>query len=231
VAAQNTFRRSLAITTGFIALLWGLHLFGYLTGTDLHSAGVYPRYLPGMAGILSAPLIHGSWPHLVGNSLPLLLLGSMLIYGYPRSRWFALAGIWLLSGVGVWLFARGSYHFGASGLTHGMFFYLFVGGILRRDKRSAAILMVAFYMYGGMLLTIFPRDPSVSFESHLFGAIAGALFAWLFRKWDPKPQRRLYSWERRTASGDVVLADDEDEAEDSLIADQWREDQDKTPPR
>lgn len=227
MTANNTFRRSLAICAGFIALLWALHLFGYLTGADLHFAGVYPRYLPGIAGILSAPLIHGSWPHLVGNTLPLLLLGSMLIYGYPRSRWFALAGIWLLSGLGVWLFARSSYHFGASGITHGMFFYLFVGGILRRDKRSAAILMVAFYMYGGMLLTIFPRDPAVSFESHLFGAIAGAVCAWLFRKWDPKPERRLYSWERRTASGDVVLADEENEEEDPLIADAWREDRDE----
>ncbi|MEH6468250.1 MAG: rhomboid family intramembrane serine protease, partial [Porticoccus sp.] len=104
-------------------------------GWDLHSLGVYPQTLTGLIGILTGPLIHGSWQHVIGNTLPLLLLGSILIYGYPKSRWWALAIIWLLSGLGVWLFARNSYHFGASGLTHGMFFYLFIGGILRRDKR------------------------------------------------------------------------------------------------
>jgi membrane associated rhomboid family serine protease len=97
-----------------------------------------------------------------------------------------------------------------------MFFYLFVGGFLRKDKRSAAILMVVFYMYGGMLLTIFPRDPSVSFESHLSGALAGALFAYLFRHWDLTPRKR-YSWERRA---DELL----DEEEDPVIGDQWRVD-------
>jgi membrane associated rhomboid family serine protease len=152
----------------------------------------------------------------MGNTLPTVLLGSMLIYGYPKSRFWALSGIWLLSGIGVWLFARGSYHFGASGLTHGMFFYLFVGGILRRDRRSAALLMVAFYMYGGMLLSILPRDPGVSFESHLFGAMAGVFFAYIFRNWDPKPNRKRYSWERQPDGTDPR------EEEDPVIGDQWR---------
>ena len=78
--------------------------------------GVYPRSADGILGILVAPLIHGSWQHVMGNSLPMLLLGSILVFGYPRSRWWTLAIIWLLSGVGVWLMGRESYHFGSSGL-------------------------------------------------------------------------------------------------------------------
>ena len=144
----------------------------------------------------------------------------MLIYGYPKSRYWALAGIWLLSGLGVWLFARSSFHFGASGITHGMFFYLFIGGILRRDRRSAAILMIAFYMYGGMLLTIFPGDPGVSFESHFFGALAGAFCAYVFRDWDPKPQRKRYSWQRKLGEDDLL------EEDDPVIGDQWKGEQD-----
>lgn len=109
-----------------------------------------------------------------------------MIYGYPKSCWWALILIWLLSGLGVWLFGRENYHIGASGLTHGMFFYLLIGGILRRDKRSTALLMIAFFMYGSMLMTIFPREPGISYEYHLFGGIAGALCAALFARWDPK---------------------------------------------
>lgn len=215
MASNNPLRDSILVATSFVALIWGLKLVESVLGLDLYSMGVYPRTEDGLPGIITAPLIHGSWEHAVGNTLPLILLGSMLIYGYPRSRFWALAGIWLLSGAGVWLFARGSYHFGASGLTHGMFFYLFVGGILRRDKRSAALLMVAFYMYGGMLISILPSDPGVSFESHFFGALAGATLAYAFRNWDPKPVRKRYAWER-------YPDDDEELEEDPIIGDQWQ---------
>ena len=216
MAKPNPLRNSIVIATSFIALIWSLKLVELALNAHLYHWGVFPRTQHGLWGIVSAPLVHGSWQHLIGNTLPTVLLGSMLLYGYPKSRFWALAGIWLLSGLGVWLFARSSYHLGASGLTHGMFFYLFVGGLLRRDKRSAALLMVAFYMYGGMLLTILPRDPGVSFESHLFGAAAGALLASLFRKWDPKPVRKRYLWERRA---DQASAPEED---DPIIGDQWQ---------
>ena len=218
MANDHSLRNSILIAASFAALLWALKLFELILGVDLYNLGVYPRSQSGLPGILAAPLKHGSWEHLIGNSLPLVLLGSMLMVGYPRSRYWALGGIWLLSGAGVWLFARSSYHFGASGLTHGIFFYLFVGGILRRDRRSAALLMVAFYMYGGMLLTILPLDPTVSFESHFFGALSGAVLAYIFRKWDPKPVRKRYAWERRSN-------EDDDADEDPVIGDQWRVEQ------
>ncbi|MFT5482890.1 MAG: membrane associated rhomboid family serine protease [Halieaceae bacterium] len=216
MSSHPTWRHTLTIALTFVALLWLIKLVEFFLGLSLHNFGVYPRSSMGLIGITTGPLIHGSWQHLFGNSPPLVLLGSMLIYGYPKSRYWALAGIWLMSGIGVWLFARSSFHFGASGITHGVFFYLFIGGILRRDKRSAAILMVAFYLYGGMLLTILPGDPGVSFESHFFGALSGAVFATLFRHWDPLPTRRRYSWERRPG---VALAIEE---EDPIIGEQWR---------
>lgn len=218
MANDHSLRNSILIAASFAALLWALKLFELILGVDLYNLGVYPRSQSGLSGIFAAPLKHGSWEHLIGNTLPLVLLGSILMYGYPRSRYWALAGIWLLSGAGVWLFARSSYHFGASGLTHGIFFYLFVGGIFRRDRRSAALLMVAFYMYGGMLLTILPLDPTVSFESHFFGALSGAVLAYTFRNWDPKPVRKRYAWERHPE-------DDNDAEEDPVIGDQWREEQ------
>jgi membrane associated rhomboid family serine protease len=210
MAKNYSLRGSISIAVSFVALLWGIKLSEVVLGLDLHHLALYPRTQSGLLGILTAPLIHGSWQHLFGNSLPTVVLTSMLLYGYPRSRYRALLTIWLLCGIGVWLFARSSYHLGASGITHGLFFYLFVGGILRRDKRSAAILMIVFYMYGGMLLTIFPGDPGVSFESHFFGAFAGALSAYVWRNRDPKPARKRYAWQS------------EPDEDDPVIGDQWR---------
>lgn len=200
----STLKNSFLITLAFTAGLWFSFALTHYSGYGPQPLAVYPSEWRGLIGILTAPLIHGSWSHIAANTLPLLLLGTILLYGYPRSRYYCLAIIWLLSGIGVWLFARPSFHFGASGLTHGLLFYLFIIGILRRDKRSVALLMIAFMMYGGMLMTIFPREPDISYESHFFGALAGVFAALLFRNWDPKPAIRHYSWEDDTTDLDEL---------------------------
>jgi hypothetical protein len=91
--------------------------------------------------------------------------------------------------------AAGSYHLGASGLTHGLMFLVFTLGLLRRDRPSIAAAMIAFFLYGGMLLTVLPREAGVSWQAHLGGAVAGVVAAWLFRRSDPLPSRKKYSWE------------------------------------
>jgi len=200
------------LACGFALLIWFVKLVESLIGISFYQLGVNPQSASGLIGIVVAPLIHGSLEHVLGNTLPVLLLGSMLIYGYPKSRWWVLTVVWLLSGLGVWLFARSSYHIGASGLTHGVFFYLVVIGILRHDSRSSALLILAFFMYGTMFRSIFPQEPGVSFEYHLFGALSGVACAIAFRHWDPMPVRKTYSWEHES----------EDDEPDPIIGDEWK---------
>ncbi|MBN7826833.1 rhomboid family intramembrane serine protease [Bowmanella dokdonensis] len=195
----------------FICLLWWIKLAESFLGLDFGMVGVTPGQTSGLLGILTAPLLHGSYAHIFSNTLPLLVLGTLLLFGYPRSWWLALLFIWPLSGLGVWLFAREATHLGASGLSHGIFFYLFVSSILRRDKLSVALMMIGFFLYGGMIMSIFPREPEISFESHFFGALAGVLASLLFQHRDPKPERQKYQWE-----------DNNEEAEDPVIGDEWQ---------
>ena len=148
---------SIFLAAGFVLLMWSVKLVESLLGENLYYLGVNPQALSGLFGVLVAPLIHGSVQHVLGNTLPVLLLGSMLIYGYPKSRWWVLIIVWLASGLGVWFFARSSFHIGASGLTHGVFFFLVIAGILRHDSRSSALLMVAFFMYGATLIAFGKR--------------------------------------------------------------------------
>src|SRR5690606_21455703 len=91
-----------------------------------------------------------------------------------------------------------------SGLTHGLMFFLFLLGLLRRDRPAIAAAMIAFFLYGGMLLTILPGDPKISWEAHMSGAFCGVLAALLWFRRDPAPARKRYSWE------------DEDEGIDAL---------------
>jgi membrane associated rhomboid family serine protease len=179
----------------FLLLLVVIELLDRAGGDVLYRLGVYPHHLFGLPGILFAPLIHGSWYHLLSNGFALLILLTALGYGYPRSRWPVLALIWLGSGAGVWLFGRESYHFGASGLTHGLMFFIFTSGILRRDRRSIALALIVFLVYGSMIWSIFPQEPHISYESHFFGAVCGVLGAFLFRHRDPVLPQKHYDWE------------------------------------
>src|SRR5690606_35713921 len=99
------------------------------------------------------------------------------LYAYPLAARIAIPMIWLLSGLGVWLFARDSTHVGASGITHGLMFFLFVIGLLRRDRLAVVTSLVVFFLYGGMVMSVLPGEERISFEYHLAGAVAGLLAA------------------------------------------------------
>lgn len=188
-------RRAVGIAAVFVAVLWWIHLVAWWAHRPLDALGIEPRSVLGLIGIFTAPLIHGSWSHLLSNSLPLLVMGSLLLYAYPNTGRRALPMIWLLSGLGTWWLGRHSLHIGASGIAHGLMFLLFALGILRWEPRSIAVALVTFLLYGGMLLTILPREPGVSWEYHLCGAVAGLVAAFLWRRADPLPPKRTYSWE------------------------------------
>jgi len=179
---------------GFVLLL--VIVFGLQGLGDYRAFAVAAGTAQGLAGLLTAPLLHGSPEHLIANASSLLILGTLALAVYPRATVRGLPLMWLGSGLGAWLLGDpGSYHLGASGLTHGLMFLVFVLGLLRRDRASVAAGMIAFFFYGGMLLTVLPQEPGVSWQSHLGGALGGILAAWLLRRSDPMPPRRRYSWE------------------------------------
>jgi hypothetical protein len=145
----------------------------------------------------------------MSNTLPLGLLSALTLYAYPRATRYALPLIWLASGLGVWLWARPSVHVGISGIAHGLMFFVFVMGLLRRDRLGVALALLVFFLYGGMLMTVLPREVQVSFEYHLAGAVAGVIGALTLFRLDPQPARKRYSWEDE----EEALSQAEDELE------------------
>lgn len=176
------------------AILW-IHLAGAMFGGEFRGLGVVPRDALGLIGVLFAPLIHGSWAHVVSNAIALLVLGTLAIYAYPKATARALPLIWLLAGLGTWLIGRDSVHIGASGLTHGLMAMLALLGVLRWEPRAIAVSLVTFLLYGGMVWGVLPGEAGISWESHLAGAVAGLVAAVIWRELDPRPPRRKWSWE------------------------------------
>jgi membrane associated rhomboid family serine protease len=205
-------KRSFTIVAAFTAVLWLIKIVAVMAGANLARYGVYPGQPGGLTGIIWAPLIHTSFSHLFANTPPLLLLGTALLYGYPRSAKIVIPAVYIGSGLGVWLFARDAYHVGASGLTFGFMSFVFTVGVLRWDKRATALSLVVFFLYGGMIWGIFPSKPEISFESHFFGAMIGIVMAVLLRDYDPYPAEKHYSWEEEDES---IKLEPDDESPDN----------------
>ncbi|MGH8033182.1 MAG: rhomboid family intramembrane serine protease [Luteimonas sp.] len=212
-AQRQTDRRRLlrAFNASLACVLMLTAIFTAQASFDWRALAVVPQSIAGLVGVLTAPLLHGSIGHLAANAASILLLGTLAGTVYPRTTRRALPLLWLGSGLGAWLLGdAGSHHLGASGLTHGLMFVLFVLGLLRRDRPAVAAAMIAFALYGGMLLTILPRELDVSWQSHLGGALAGVASALLWRRSDPLAPRRRYSWEIEDAlAEDAARADRE----------------------
>lgn len=168
----------------FVLFMWIVNLFQFVLGIDLIQLGIYPRSYHALIGIFTAPIIHGSWEHLISNSLPIFILGSILFITYNKIGLFIWILIHLLTGIFVWLFARPSYHVGASGMVYGVASFLFFSGWFRMDIKAIAIALIVGLFYGGLIWGILPLQAGVSWESHLIGGIVGVYLAYIFRNYN-----------------------------------------------
>ena len=192
--ARANFRLAVKMALGFVALIWVIQLLDWALDLEPADFGVRPRQLAGLPGIFFAPLVHGGFAHLLANSPPLLVLGTAMLYLYPSAAVRVLPAVYLGTGVAVWLFARGSAHVGASGLIYGLVSYIFVAGLIRRDRRAIAASLLVCFMYGALIWGLLPIEPGVSWETHLAAALIGIVLAIALRRRDIPPRVR-YTWE------------------------------------
>ena len=165
-----------------LAVIWGVEAVNLIMGHGLASWGILPRSISGLIGIPLAPFIHGSLVHAVSNTVPLIVLGGLTLTAGRGRFWEATILIVLLSGALVWVFARGAYHIGASGLVFGYFGILVARAVFERSIVSFVIAMITVVLYGGLIWGVLPTRSYISFEGHLFGLIAGIAVAWLERR-------------------------------------------------
>ncbi len=193
------FRIAVEIAVAFVALLWIVLAFNWALDLDLQRFGVRPRELGGLIGIVAAPFLHANFAHLLANSLPLLVLGTVLLHLYPTSARPVFLAVLFGPGIAVWLLGREAVHIGASGVAYGLVAYILVAGLLRRDRRAIAASLLVCFMYGALVWGVLPIEPGASWETHLSGALIGALCGFAYRKRDVAPRVR-YSWEHEAAA-------------------------------
>lgn len=187
----------------FLICIWIVYFSGEYLNTSFTRFGVLPRDTKGLAGIILSVFIHGDLDHIASNSLPLLILGMMLFFWYKRIAKAAFIWIWLVSGLWLWIGGRNNenypvYHIGASTLIYGLATFLFFSGVFRKHLRLMVVSALVVFLYGSIMWGIFPLKSEISWEGHLFGAIAGVLVAFNYRKEGPQPKK--YEWEDESES-------------------------------
>jgi len=187
---KQVFVRRAVGLVGYVALLWIIQLVNWILGYDLNPAfGLIPRHLGGLDGVLAMPLLHGSFAHLLANTPPLLVMGALLLSTASRALLAVNAVVICFGGGLVWLFGSTAIHIGASGLVFGWFGFLVVRGLVDRSAVTLGTALFIGILYGSILWGVLPGQSGVSWEAHLFGAIAGTAAACLIRKQADAPRR------------------------------------------
>jgi membrane associated rhomboid family serine protease len=164
--------------------LWALELIDQLIFHGaLDAAGIHPRDPGHWWGILAAPFLHGGIAHIAANSIPLFVLGLLvLLRGLANFIAVSLTAM-VVGGSGVFLFADPrTVHIGASGVIFGFLGYLLLRGYFERSFGAILIAIVVMVLYGGALFGVLPGQPGISWEGHLFGFLSGATAARLFKR-------------------------------------------------
>ncbi len=178
---ESNIIKKILFPIGVVSLMWLVKIFEVIQNYKYTRWGIFPRDIDGLPGIITAPFIHSDLRHLMSNSIPMLALMSMIMVFYKRVAIPSVIIITVLTGFMVWMFARESYHIGASGVVYGLVAFLAWTGIFRRNLKSIILALVILVAFGGYFHGIVPNKEGTSWESHLFGGLVGIFTAFLFK--------------------------------------------------
>jgi membrane associated rhomboid family serine protease len=188
--------------------MWVVHIYKYATNSPMSHWGIFPREWDGLIGIVTAPFIHGSWEHLISNSVPLFVTTTIIYFFYKRVALPSFFLIYLLTGALVWIFGRSVYHIGASGIVYGLISFIFGSGLFRRNIKSIILALIVTVLYSGYLNGVLPLKEGISWESHLLGGIVGLLVAWLMKGIIEKDEVTTDPWANESDDKKTYLSPD-----------------------
>lgn len=200
------FWKRVGIVSLLLVMLWAIHFLQYFHLANFDQLGNMPGKVEGLPGILFSPFLHGNTNtavsmHLLSNSLPILLLFTLLLHTFPRHTIFIWLFIQLVSGSLLWVFGtRGTMHVGISGIVYGLTGFFLSSGLFRKDRTSLLIAALVAVLYGSSVIGFLPKE-GVSWQSHLFGFMSGIVAAYFTRqinlpKVEPNDEDELHFFER-----------------------------------
>ncbi|PZV11593.1 MAG: rhomboid family intramembrane serine protease [Pseudanabaena sp.] len=190
-AVSGELKTQVKILAALVATFWIIFIFNEAllenvlvisTGCGLrrglNALGIEPRSFVGLRGILFAPFLHGSFYHVLANTVPFIVLGWLVMLRNIKDFYFVSVISAVVGGLGTWLFGRPcSVHIGVSGVIFGYFGYLLFRGYFEKSFAAIAISIIVAIGYGGMIWGVLPTRSYISWEGHLFGFLGGIIAA------------------------------------------------------
>jgi len=179
---KNTLDAKIKLLSWLCLALVIIHVVNTSLQGALASFGIFPGKATTLPYIFTAPFIHGSWGHLINNLFGLSIFSALCLLRSTRFYLRCSVFIIILTGVLVWLFGRQAVHIGASGWIFGLWSLIISMAWFERRFVNIVIALFVVFFYGGMVWGVLPSNAEISFESHLFGAIAGIACAYLYSR-------------------------------------------------
>ena len=177
-AKRSPREEGLAVVGLLFLLMWGLEIADTFADHSLDQYGIEPRETDGLIGIVAAPFLHADFAHLIGNTVPFVVMGVLIALDGPVRVLSVTAIVGLVSGLGVWVIApENTNHIGASGIVFGYATYLMARGFYNRSAMQIAVGIVIAALFGTALLGGLAPQQGISWQGHLFGAIGGVVAA------------------------------------------------------
>ncbi len=186
-AIAQEIKTHITILGGLVALMWGVEIVNtlffqrsigfYRVSPGLDIYGIIPRHVIGLRGILFAPFLHANFAHLIGNTIPFIVLGWLIMLRETSDFLWVSVIAGFVSGLGTWIFGSAGVHIGASGVIFGYLGYLLARGYFERSMLSIAMSLFVGTLYGSLIWGILPTQIGISWEGHLFGFLGGVLAA------------------------------------------------------
>lgn len=175
--------RGVVLVLAMVAVMWIVELVDRIADGRLDAYGIAPRDVDGLDGVVFAPFLHAGWDHLIGNTIPFLVLGLAIALGGIARVATVTVIVALVGGLGTWLVApEHTVHIGASGIVFGFAAYLVARGVYSRSVPQIGIGLVVLAVWGTTLLRGLVPEDGISWQGHLFGAVGGVLAARLLHR-------------------------------------------------
>ncbi|MCS4535285.1 rhomboid family intramembrane serine protease [Corynebacterium sp. HS2168-gen11] len=191
------FRVGRQIAVRFLLIIWLIHVINVVVFRGgLAYFGIQPLDVPTILHIFSAPLIHGSWQHIIANSTG-AIFAFLVGYSGRRVFWEVTLISMVVGGLGTWLTGGQGIHVGASGVIYGWLGYLVIRGIFNRSWTQILLGIVLSISFSSMVWGVFPTaGANISWQGHMWGAIGGIL-AGAFITSDDPPKLRAKRQQQR----------------------------------
>lgn len=183
ISVVRALRTHAVILGATVGLIWAVFVVDAVLGGALLRYGVQPRTIDGLSGILVAPFLHGDFSHLAANTIPLLVLGWLVMLRDPRHFILVALTATVTAGLAAWVLgAPNSVHIGASGVVFGFLGFLVFAGWYARSFASIALSVAVIVFWGGLVVGVLPGEAGISWQAHLGGFAGGALSARWFAR-------------------------------------------------